>query len=49
MNIKSLNYFIEVAKEKSFTNASKNLFVCQSALSKAIKTFENELVRYNFN
>jgi|GEM_PF-4593442 len=26
MNIKSLNYFIEVAKEKSFTNASKNLF-----------------------
>lgn len=43
MNIKSLNYFIEVAKEKSFTNASKNLFVCQSALSKAIKTFENEL------
>lgn len=43
MNIKSLNYFIEVTKEKSFTNASKNLFVCQSALSKAIKTFENEL------
>lgn len=43
MNIKSLNYFIEVAKEKSFTNASKNLFICQSALSKAIKNFENEL------
>lgn len=43
MNIKVLNYFIEVAKEKSFTNASKNLFICQSALSKAIKTFENEL------
>ena len=43
MNIKSLNYFIEVAKEKSFTNASKNLFVSHSALSKAIKTFENEL------
>lgn len=26
MNIKSLNYFIEVAKEKSFTNASKKSF-----------------------
>ena len=46
MNIKSLNYFIEVAKEKSFTNASKNLFVCQSALSKA--NFW-KWVRYNFN
>ncbi len=43
MNIKSLTYFIEVAKEKSFTKASKNLFVCQSALSKSIKNFEFEL------
>lgn len=43
MNIKSLAYFIEVAKEKSFTKASKNLFVCQSALSKSIKNFEFEL------
>lgn len=43
MNIRELNYFIEVAKEGSFTKASKNLFVCQSALSKAIKSFENDL------
>lgn len=43
MNIKSLSYFIEVAKEKSFTKASKKLFICQSALSKAVKSFENEL------
>ena len=43
MNIKSLTYFIEVAKEKSFTKAAKNLFVCQSALSKSIKNFEFEL------
>lgn len=43
MNIKSLTYFIEVAKQQSFTKASKNLFICQSALSKAIKSFETEL------
>lgn len=43
MNIRELTYFIEVAKEKGFTKASKNLFVCQSALSKAIKSFENDL------
>lgn len=43
MNIRELNYFIEVAKVKSFTKASQNLFICQSALSKAIKSFENDL------
>ena len=26
-----------------YTSASKKLYICQSALSKAIKTFENEL------
>ncbi len=43
MNIKFLTYFIEVAKQQSFTKASKNLFISQSALSKAIKSFESEL------
>jgi len=43
MNLKLLNYFIEIANKKSFTGASKNLYICQSALSKAIKTFESEL------
>ena len=43
MNIKFLTYFIEVAKQQSFTKASKRLFICQSALSKAIKNFELEL------
>ena len=38
-----MNYFVEIARQKSFTNASKNLYICQSALSKAIKTFESEL------
>jgi len=43
MNLKALSYFIEVANQKSFTGASKNLYTCQSTLSKAIKNFETEL------
>ncbi|MDR3258958.1 MAG: LysR family transcriptional regulator [Fusobacteriaceae bacterium] len=43
MNIAHLEYFLEVAKLKSFTKASKNLYVCQSTLSKAVQQFENEL------
>lgn len=38
-----MNYFVEIARQESFTNASKKLYICQSALSKAIKTFESEL------
>lgn len=43
MNLKQLRYFIEVADQRSFTKASHNLFVCQSALSKVIKVLEEEL------
>lgn len=43
MNLKYLNYFIKIVEEGGFTAASKKLFVCQSALSKAIKLFEEEL------
>lgn len=43
MNIKYLGYFIEISKEKSFTKASQKLYLSQSALSKAIKVFEEEL------
>ncbi|MDR1835980.1 MAG: LysR family transcriptional regulator [Fusobacteriaceae bacterium] len=43
MNLRQLEYFLEVARLKSFTKASKNLYVCQSALSKSIQQFENEL------
>ncbi len=42
MNLKHLNYYIEIVKHQSFTKASKELFVCQSALSKAVKSLENE-------
>lgn len=43
MNLKQLRYFIEVAEQRSFTRASGNLYVCQSALSKMIKVLEQDL------
>lgn len=43
MDIRHLTYFIEVAKYKSFTKASKSLHLSQSTLSKVVKGFEEEL------
>jgi DNA-binding transcriptional LysR family regulator len=43
MDIRQLNYFIEVAKQKSFTKASNVLFLSQPTLSKMIKNLEKEL------
>lgn len=43
MKLKQLTYFLEVVKHKSFTNASRELYICQSALSKTIKSLETEL------
>lgn len=43
MTIKQLTYFLTIAKYESFTKASKELYISQSALSKSIKTFEFEL------
>ncbi|MFB6467234.1 LysR family transcriptional regulator [Cytobacillus sp. Hz8] len=43
MNIHHLRYFVNVAKEKSFTVASHKLHVSQPALSKMIKSLESEL------
>lgn len=43
MDIRHLTYFIEVAKYKSFTNASKSLHLSQSTLSKVVKSLEEEL------
>ncbi|MFR4351472.1 MAG: LysR family transcriptional regulator [Roseburia sp.] len=43
MNTKQIHYFVEVTKRKSFTKASQELFICQSALSKAIKELEKDL------
>ncbi|MDR7078596.1 DNA-binding transcriptional LysR family regulator [Neobacillus niacini] len=43
MDIRHLTYFIEVAKYKSFTKASKSLHLSQSTLSKVVKSLEEEL------
>ena len=43
MDIRQLTYFIEVAKYKSFTKASKSLHLSQSTLSKVVKSLEEEL------
>lgn len=43
MDIRSLRYFVEVARQKSFTAAAKALFVTQPTLSRQIAELEEEL------
>ncbi len=43
MNLHSLRYFIEVAKTKSFTEASKRLFISQPGISQQIDLLEKQL------
>lgn len=43
MDIKHLQYFIEVAKVNSFSKAAENLFITQPTISKMVKNLENEL------
>ncbi|MDO5715311.1 MAG: LysR family transcriptional regulator [Tissierellia bacterium] len=43
MNLKNLQYFIQVIRSNSFTKASEDLFVSQSTISKAVKKLEDEL------
>lgn len=43
MNLRSLEYFIEVAKQNSFSKAAKNLFVTQPTLSRHVADLEKEL------
>lgn len=43
LDIKHLQYFIEVSKFSSFTRASSNLFITQPTISKMIKNLESEL------
>ncbi|MGX9134097.1 LysR family transcriptional regulator [Rummeliibacillus sp. JY-2-4R] len=43
MEIRELNYFVTVAKYKSFTKASEFLHVTQPTLSKVVKSLEKQL------
>lgn len=40
MDIKHIRYFLQVCEDESFTKASKNLYITQQGLSKAIKNLE---------
>ena len=43
MDIRQLMCFVEVAKQESFTKAAENLYLTQPAISKMIKSLEEEL------
>ncbi|WP_284140606.1 MULTISPECIES: LysR family transcriptional regulator [unclassified Virgibacillus] len=43
MEIKHLQYFIEVTEVASFTKAAENLYITQPAISRIIKSLEDEL------
>jgi len=43
MDIRHLQYFVEVARAGSFTKAAQNLYVTQPTISKMVKTIEDEL------
>ncbi|MED4454666.1 LysR family transcriptional regulator [Metabacillus fastidiosus] len=43
MDLQQLKYFVEVAKQESFTKASQVLLVSQPSISKMIKNLEDEL------
>ena len=43
MTIQNLRYIIEIASTRSFSQAARNLFISQSALSSSVKDTEQEL------
>ena len=43
MEIRQLEYFLEIAKDGNYTQAAKKLYVSQSSLSKSIKKLEAEI------
>ncbi|MBP2652166.1 MAG: LysR family transcriptional regulator [Firmicutes bacterium] len=43
MDIRELIYFVQIAKERTYSAAAKKLYISQPALSKAIKNLEDEL------
>ena len=54
MEIRTLRYFLAVAREENMTRAAEVLHVTQPTLSKALKTLEEELgkklfIRHSFS
>lgn len=47
MDFHHLKYFVEVADQKSFSKAARNLHISQSAISRTIKALEDELVLFS--
>ncbi|MEA3096512.1 LysR substrate-binding domain-containing protein, partial [Caballeronia mineralivorans] len=43
MELRSLRYFVEVVKQKSFTAAAEKMFVTQPTISKMVKSLEDEI------
>lgn len=43
MDIKTLKYFLQICEDRSFSKASKNLYISQQGLSKAINKLEKEI------
>jgi len=43
MNWNSLSYVIEIARQRSFSKAAKELYIAQPSLSQSIRALENEL------
>lgn len=43
MDFHHLKYFVEVAEQKSFSKAARNLHISQSAISRTIRALEDEL------
>lgn len=43
MDVKQLNYFVQIAKYGSYSLASQKLYISQPALSKVIKNMEEEM------
>lgn len=49
MEIKHLQYFLEITRSGSFTQAANNLYITQPAISRIIKALEDELGASLFN